>query len=142
MIEISENIEFKCVTPVQIRFCDLDTLGHVNNSVYFNLMDHGKSDYFNKASGRTLKWTEVTVVIANINCDFLHQTLYDEPIAVKTRLHRLGNKSFTLLQQVENTDTGEVKCRCLVTLVYINPDTITPEPLPPFWRDALTAYDK
>ena len=53
---------FHCELPVQLRFSDLDTLGHVNNSVYLNLFDLGKSIYFEQAAGERQDWNNVNVV--------------------------------------------------------------------------------
>jgi acyl-CoA thioester hydrolase len=38
-------------------------------------------------------------------------------IAVRTRTAKLGNKSFNLEQEIFDTDTQEVKSRCLSILV-------------------------
>lgn len=40
---------------MQIRFNDVDVLGHMNNTVYFTLYDTAKADYF--AAVRGEKWT-------------------------------------------------------------------------------------
>ena len=127
---------FHCELPVQLRFSDLDTLGHVNNSVYLNLFDLGKSVYFELAAGERQDWNNVNVVIANINCNFLHQTLFDEPLVVN-----VGNKSFTVLQILQNTATGEVKCVCSQVMVYLDPETRLPAPLPQHWRDCFAAFE-
>lgn len=37
---------FRTVLPLQIRFNDIDLLGHVNNEMYFAYMDLGKMRYF------------------------------------------------------------------------------------------------
>ena len=134
--------EFHCVLPVQLRFSDIDTVGHVNNSVYFSLFDVAKSDYFDKVRGEKQDWRNVTIVIANVNCDFLAQTLYEEPVVVKTRCAKIGNKSLVLEQVLVNEATGEVKCRCHTTMVYIEPKTLTPEPLPDYWREALERFEQ
>ena len=33
--------------PIQIRFNDVDRLGHVNNNSYFSYYDLGKEEYLN-----------------------------------------------------------------------------------------------
>ena len=43
---IEAQYPFKCSTPLQLRFNDVDALGHVNNSVYFQFFDLGKTQYF------------------------------------------------------------------------------------------------
>ena len=40
------NITYRHRMPAQLRFSDVDTFGHVNNSVYFSLFDMGKTQYF------------------------------------------------------------------------------------------------
>ena len=81
------------------------------------------------------------VVIANINCTFLHETLFDEPLVVKTQIDHVGNKSFTVLQILQNTATGEVKCVCSQVMVYLDPETRLPAPLPQHWRDCFAAFE-
>ena len=38
---------FRHVTPIQIRFNDIDVIGHINNNAYLEYMDLGKTAYFN-----------------------------------------------------------------------------------------------
>ncbi len=108
---------FHCSLPVQLRFSDIDTLGHVNNSVYLSLFDLGKSDYFQRAAAERQDWNNVNVVIANININFLHETHFDEPLVVKTQVDHVGNKSFTVVE------------------------TRTPAPLPQHWRDCFATFE-
>ena len=140
-MEFNINNPFHHELPVQLRFSDLDTLGHVNNSVYLNLIDLGKSEYFTRAAGERQDWNNVNVVIANINCNFLHETLFDEPLVVKTQVDHIGNKSFTVLQVLQNTATAEIKCICSQVMVYLDPETRMPAPLPQHWRDCFSAFE-
>ena len=39
---------FRCHTAIQMRFNDIDMLGHLNNTSYFEMFDLGKNDYFVK----------------------------------------------------------------------------------------------
>lgn len=132
---------FHCTTPMQLRFSDLDTLGHVNNAVYFNLFDLAKSDYFNKVKGATQDWRHVNIMMANINCDFMAQVFYDEPIVVKTQTLSIGDKSFKMLLQLENEATGEVKCVCTQVMVYIDLEAKRPARLPDEWRRDLSRFE-
>ena len=141
-MEFNITNPFHCQLAVQLRFSDLDTLGHVNNSVYLNLFDLGKSIYFERAAGERQDWNNVNVVIANINCNFLHETLFDEPLVVKTQIDHVGNKSFTVLQVLQNTLTNQVKCVCSQVMVYLDPETRQPAPLPQHWRDCFAAFEQ
>lgn len=43
---MEQDVQFKHVTPVQIRFSDVDQYGHMNNSVYFFTLRSGKDFLF------------------------------------------------------------------------------------------------
>ena len=43
---IEAKYPFRRTTQVQLRFNDIDALGHVNNSVYFQFFDLAKTEYF------------------------------------------------------------------------------------------------
>ena len=45
MMTEERNNEFRNVVPLQIRFNDVDKFGHVNNTIYFQFYDSGKTDY-------------------------------------------------------------------------------------------------
>ena len=140
-MDFTPSHPFHCSLRVQLRFSDLDTLGHVNNSVYLNLFDLGKSDYFERAAGQRQDWNNVNVVIANININFLHETRFHEKLQVLTQVDHVGNKSFTVLQALQNVDTGEIKCFCSQVMVYLDPLSRVPAPLPEHWRQAFATME-
>ena len=61
--------------PLQIRFNDIDLLGHVNNEMYFAYMDLGKMRYFQEMMDDKLDWRAINTVVANVNCDFMRPPL-------------------------------------------------------------------
>lgn len=133
---------FYCITPVQLRFSDIDMLGHVNNSRYFELFDLAKNDYFTRVAGGNLNWQRPPVMIANINCDFLSQTTFHEPVEVHTQVDRIGDKSFVLIQQLVNSDTQEVKCCCAATMVYFDIEAMVPTSVSAEWRASIAAFEQ
>ena len=139
-MEIPEII-FKTTLPIQIRFNDLDALGHVNNNMYFSFFDLGKINYFEKVKASKFSWMEGTIVVARIETDFYSPIYYKEPIVVDTKVARLGNKSGTFVQQIRNVKTDEVKCRCTSTFVAYNPDIQASMLIPDAWREAIEEYE-
>lgn len=132
---------YRCVTPVQVRYTDYDMQGHVNNSIYFNFFDLAKMDYFKKVRGN-FKWEDASVVVASMKSDYLAPTFYYQDVEVETQVLRLGHKSLTLLQQLVDIDTREVKCVCQTVMVNIDPVTQKPSPLSQQWRDAICRYEQ
>ena len=54
---------FKHLTDIQIRFNDIDMLGHLNNTMYFSYFDIGKADYFNAIRRTDNHWGHLDIVI-------------------------------------------------------------------------------
>jgi len=113
---------YHCATPVQIRFNDIDILGHLNNTVYFGLFDTGKAEYLQAAMKGTMDWQRVESVIANVNCSFVNSCFYGERLSVYTRCDEICEKSFRLHQMLINTDTMQVKAVCDTVMVSYDPD--------------------
>ncbi len=139
---VEAHYPFRCVIPVQLRFCDMDMLGHLNNTRYFELLDMAKSEYFDRVAGGIAEWTTPPVMIVNINCDFLSQVHFHDHVEVRTQTDHIGDKSFQLVQQVVDSDTGEVKCSCATTMVYIDTEAGVPARVSDQWRASLAAYEQ
>lgn len=130
------------ITPVQLRFSDIDVLGHVNNSVYFTLMDLAKTRYFIEVMGGTLDISKAGLVVVNVNCDFCAPAFFGEELSVTTRTVSVGEKSLVLEQAVVCEPKGnEVKCRCHTVMCGFDPHTMTSIPISAEWRSALERHE-
>ena len=67
---------------MQLRFCDADQFGHVNNSVYFQYYDTAKIHYMKTVCPQMDK--KYAIVVVHIDADFLSQLHTDEHVAVQT----------------------------------------------------------
>lgn len=132
---------FRCATPVQIRFNDVDVLGHVNNTVYFSYYDTGKAYYFEAVQGKKMDWHNVDTVIANVNCAYVAPIYFENDIEVLTACLSMHEKSFRLLQMIRDRRTGEIKSVCETVMVSFDPATAQARPLPDEWRRMLTDYE-
>ena len=88
-----QDMIFKHTLPVQLRFNDIDALGHVNNSIYFTFYDLGKARYFEEVKRSPINWNDADLIIANINANFLLPAFMHEKIAVQTATISIGNQS-------------------------------------------------
>lgn len=133
---------FRHEVPLQIRFNDIDLLGHLNNAVYIQFFDLGKSRYFQDVMPEGVDWRHINIVVANINCDFFAPTYITEPIAVLTTITHMGEKSFALEQRIVNSDNGEVKCIAKTIMVGFDMTTRKSAPIDPKWVEALERYEQ
>ncbi len=51
--------------PVQMRFTDIDMLGHLNNNVYLSFMDLAKVNYFSDVLPEGMDWHSINAVVVH-----------------------------------------------------------------------------
>ena len=127
--------------PVQLRFNDVDVLGHVNNTVYFSFYDTGKAHYFTAVRGEQMDWKHVETVIANVNCAYLAPIYFRDSIEVLTTCISISEKSFVLLQMLRETNSGEIKSICETVMVCFNPSTGKSVPVSDDLRKSLIDFE-
>lgn len=133
-------LQFKHTLPLQIRFNDIDLLGHLNNTVYFAFFDLGKTAYLECIEGEDhTKWQ--SVVIANINVNFIAPIFLNEKIAVQTTIIEIGNRSFKLAQQIIETKHNTIKCYAETTMVGFDIQTNTSHEITLEWKEAACLYE-
>lgn len=133
---------FRQKLPIQIRFNDIDLMGHVNNSVYFNYFDLGRVAYFDEVFGEDLEYRKRGVVIAGTNTNFFQQINLNDHIEVVTKVTKIGNKSFELHQQIRGIGDESVKCESFTTMVcfdFVNDCTMV---MPNNWRNDIRNFEK
>lgn len=136
-----EKINFNATLPIQIRFNDIDALGHINNNIYLSYFDLGKVNYFDRMRGSSVSWTEGSIVLAHLEMDFLMPTFYREEVAVESKIVRVGNKSGNFIQRLVNVKTREVKCICKSVFVFIDSASQKPANIPHAWREAINKFE-
>ena len=137
-----QTFDFKHILPLQIRFNDIDALGHVNNSVYFSFYDLGKSSYFEAVEKGPIDWRAADIVIANIHADFLAPIFMHNKIAVRTAVAEIGNKSLRMVQQIIDTDKGDIKSECTTIMVGFDPKTSEAKEISNEWRSKISLFEE
>ena len=132
---------YRHIVPLQIRFNDVDKFGHVNNTIYFQFYDTAKTDYIATVC-KDVDWERLAIVVVKIEADFVSQIKGNNHIAGRTRITKIGNKSFHLEQDIIDTDTQEVKSHCTSIMVLYDLEHHQTIPLPDEWRQAITNYEE
>ena len=133
--------KFKNKTIIQVRFSDVDMLGHVSNTVYQTYFDTGKTHYFDEVI-KDYDFTKEAIVGASIKIDYLEPIFMRTQIEVQSRISRIGNKSFDFEHLLVNTKTGEVLSTCLAVMVCFNPSTQETIPIPEVWKEKILLYEE
>lgn len=103
-------------TDIQIRFTDLDMMGHVSNSVYMQYFDIGRVEFFTQISQQAGEYT--ANVVASIHIELLREIRLSDKVYVKTWCSDIGNKSMKVEQHIFSNDI----CATKGTLVLVGFD--------------------
>jgi len=138
----TENSLYRHNTPVQIRFNDVDILGHVNNAVYQHYYDFARIQYLKKVLGDSINWANQTLVLASIKVDFFSPISIDDEILVETRVEMLGNKSIAMKQKLIDAKTREVRSSNRAVLVGYDAENKITFEVPDEWKNRFVAFEK
>ncbi|MEO0560766.1 MAG: acyl-CoA thioesterase [Chloroflexota bacterium] len=135
---------FNHSTEVEVRFHDLDALGHVNNARYLNYLEQARLAYATEVCGWDGTLRTLGLIVANVTIDFKQPIFLGDKLEIATRASRLGNKSFDLEYRFITTRppasaalAGEAKTT-LVTYDYSEGKTV---PIFTAWREAMLAHE-
>lgn len=128
-------------TPIQLRFNDIDQMGHVNNAVIMEFFDLGKSEYFTTI-GLPPEEGDFTVMVVRVEVDFHRQILFHDHIHVTTSVDHFGNKSLAVKQQVIDTATGEACASCRTVMSGYSRTTHQSALIPDTIKERILRYEK
>ncbi|MGH8160167.1 MAG: acyl-CoA thioesterase [Rhodanobacter sp.] len=128
------------VATLGVRWRDLDAFNHVNNANYLTYLEEARlqwlqhvRDWFNETS---------MPVLAASTLNYRQSIAWPASLHVELRCERLGNSSMTLAHRiVDADDSRRLYCGGHVVMVWMNPATGKPVPLPPAIRLAVTGHE-
>lgn len=120
---------------IQIRYADLDALGHVNNSNYLTYFEIVRVHYFNELLGKDWDWRNEGMILANSSLEFLKPLLIQHEAEVKISTLSVGTKSFELYYEISVDDV--VFCSGKSVIVAFNSVRNETIPIPSVMREGL-----
>src|SRR4029077_18734587 len=75
------------------RWADDDVYGHLNNAVYFELIDTAVNAHLAETVGRDIRTLPAIGVVAEVSCRYLREVGYPEPIDLGLVVDRVGTSS-------------------------------------------------
>lgn len=103
---------------IQVRFSDVDMMGHVNNAVYLNYFETARMYYFDKLLGRDWDWTSNGIILLRNEVDYVKSVLLQHAPTIKISVEKIGGKSFVLSYELKVDDV--VYTRGKSTMVCFN----------------------
>lgn len=129
---------FPFFTDFEVRYGDLDTLGHVNNVAYFVYMETARLRYI-MALGERIGQPLPDIVVGSARCDYRTPAYFGETMRVGVRVTRVGRSSVDLAYRIAQRDSGRLVAEGHSVTVFVDPASGRSTPLPPDWREVLAA---
>lgn len=127
----------KYTTPIQLRFRDIDALGHVNSAVYFTYFELARVDYFNNLD--EMDWSSMSLVVAKIEMEYKHQVKLKDKLFASVWVSRIGTKSFDMECSIVKEKNGEQQevAKGKAILVCFNFKINETVPVPELWKQKM-----
>jgi acyl-CoA thioester hydrolase len=95
--------DFRFELALEVRFRDLDALGHVNHATFLTYFEEARTAYWMKLTG-TRNRTALDFILARVECDYRTSLEFPETVRVGVRCSRIGGKSFDLEYRILRAD--------------------------------------
>lgn len=124
--------------PIEVRFRDLDVMGHVNNAVVVSFMEQARFQWWRAFLGGR-KFQEEGFLIARTEVDYRRPILLGDDVRVELRCTRVGSSSFELAYRLTKGLGGDLFAEAKTVQVMLDFTTNRPKNLEPGTRDWLEA---
>ncbi len=125
----------------EVRWGDMDAMGHVNNAQYFVYCESARIDFFaavglydHTAGGK------FGPALATASCEFKKQVHHPATLDVGTAVARSGRTSFTLVYGMFVAGTEELVAQGESVVVWVDYEAGRSEPIPEAVKTALADY--
>lgn len=128
---------------VEIRFADIDAMGHVNNAVYLSYFEQARMALFADIVGRAWDWEVQGFLLARNEIDYLHPVFLTDEVWIKVYSDHIGNSSLSLSYDVfrkgMEEDALSLCTKGKSIMVCFDYHQQKKIPVPQIWREKLTA---
>lgn len=112
---------------VEVRFRDLDAMGHVNNAVYLSYIEQARFAYWQRLTG--VAGVPRHFILARVECDYREPVSLGDRVVVRLRVAHVGRSSFTLEYEMANARTRAIVATAKTVLVMYDYEAGRPVPI-------------
>jgi len=117
-----------CYTT-EVRFRDLDALGHVNNAVFLTYLEEARIRWW-EGLLRGRSWQEHGFIVARNEIDYRKPLLRKDVAQIELRCSQVGTSSFTLGFKIRREADGVVLAEGHSVQVMMDFKADRPRPIP------------
>jgi len=131
---------FRFSITLEVRWRDVDALGHVNNAVYFTYLEQARVHYMRQVGLDFREHSDVSFIIAEACCTYHSPLTLGEQVTVHIRVSELRNSSFIFAYRVQGED-GRLAATGRTAQVCYDYRAGQSRPIPDSWRAAMVAFE-
>jgi len=121
---------------IQMRFRDIDGMGHVNNAVYLSYCELARTQFYLEHNfKRSLH--EIDFILAHVDIDYVSVAEWGDQVQIAVWPSKLGASSFTLSYEITEKKSGRLIARSTSVLVSYDYAAKKSKPIPPEFRKVL-----
>ncbi len=111
--------DWSLITKIQVRWGDMDSFNHVNNTIYFKYFETSRIKYFEKIGFHELMTQQnIGPILAHTSCQFILPVQYPDELTVVTKIQKIGNSSFVQEYEIHSPKLGLVAKGNAVCVCY------------------------
>ncbi len=130
----------KIITDITIRFRDIDSMGHVNNAVFFTYFEEGRKVFLDTLFN-IVHPEEYPFILAHIECDYLKPVRISDPISLNLWVGETGQKKFDLIYKiVDRNDQSIVYASGRSVQIFYDYKKNLTIPIPQYFFDKIAEY--
>lgn len=125
------------IVPIQIRWRDLDALGHVNNAVYLSYFELARLAYIQALLGpdtprdpRTTLPVDFQFILAEVNIRYRSPATLGDQLVAAIWAAQIGRKSFVFEYRITEERTGRMVAEGYSTQVWYDYAANASRPVP------------
>ena len=130
-------------TPIQIRFKDIDVLGHVNNANHLSYLEMARISYFEKVVGSNINWNKDGIILAKVIIDYKMPMMLTDKVFVYTKCSKVGTKSFDLEYAIVKEENGKeiIVATATTIMVCYDYNSKNSVPIKEEWKKKMLAFE-
>jgi len=132
---------FKFSTQIEVRFRDVDALGHVNNAVYLTYFEIVRFHYWRKLFGNDA-FRRHSFVVVRAECNYRAPAYSGEVLRVFAKVSEMRRSSFTFEYEIVESQTRRIVVDGATVQACFDPKEQKAKPIPQDLRDSILKFEE